>query len=312
MESALMEMTKRNLGSVCATAPVKTLSRRCGFSLIELLVVIAIIGVLVGLLLPAAQSARESARRTTCSSNLRQLGLALQGYVSARNDRFCCQRIDDDTRYQNSVGGSWTPGGKSLFWFGEVDYSVNEYDPSFDTKPGPLRPFFESDESVLQCPNFTTDLVATVQYGDRLTTAFGYNTELGPGSKYVYDPVTYALSNHFQEVAYRMKDVPETARTVAFAEAAMIYYAAPYDLREQVGGFDLPSTTDPVAHFRHAGETANVVFVDGHVESFSRQFRRGPYTQNVQVPAMQHHGIGVICRGDPAVDADVDALFDRK
>jgi len=308
-----MKRFKNVSESVCAD-PVgrQQIATRRGFSLIELLVVIAIIGVLVGLLLPAAQSARESARRTTCSSNLRQLGLALQGYVSARNERFCCQRIDDDTRYLNSVAGSWTPGGRSLFWFGEVDYSTNEDDPSFDSQPGPLRPFFESDESVLQCPNFTTDFIETVQYGDRLTTAFGYNTELGPGSKYVYDPVTYALTNHFQEVAYRMKDVPDTSRTVAFAEAAMIYYAAPYDLREQVGGFDLPSTTDPVAHFRHAGETANVVFVDGHVESFSRQFRRGPYTQDVQVPAMQHHGIGVICRGDPAVDAEVDALFDRK
>jgi len=307
-----MNTTKKNPAPVCAGASAEMLSRRRGFSLIELLVVIAIIGVLVGLLLPAAQSARESARRTTCSSNLRQLGLALQGYVSARNGRFCCQRIDDDTRYQNSVGGSWTPGGKSLFWFGEVDYSANEYTPSFDPSPGPLRPFFESNESVLQCPNFSEDMVGTIQYADRLTTAFGYNTELGPGSKYEYDPVSYALTDHIQELAYRMKDVRESSRTIAFAEAAMVYYASPFDLREQVGGFDRPSTTDPVAHFRHAGEFANAVFVDGHVESFSRQFRRGPYTQDVQVPAMHHHAVGVICRGDPAIDADVDALFDRQ
>ncbi len=304
-----MVMSMRRPIHACAVPAER--SRR-GFSLIELLVVIAIIGVLVGLLLPAAQSARESARKTTCSSNLRQLGLALQGYVSARNGRFCCQRIDDDTRYANTVGGSWTPGGTSLFWFGSVDYSTNEYAPSFDPAPGPLRPFFESDESVLQCPNFTRDLVGTTQYGDHLTTAFGYNTELGPGSQYTYDPVTYMLTRHAQQIAYQMKDVPESSRTVAFAEAAMIYYAAPYDLREQVGGFDLPSTTDPVAHFRHAGEMANVVFVDGHVESFSRKFRRGPYTQDVQVPAMHHHGIGVVCRGDPTVAADADALFDRQ
>ena len=76
-------------------------SRKRGFTLIELLVVIAIIAILAAILFPVFARARENARRASCSSNLKQLGLALIQYNQDYDGGF-------PVSYYNS---GWQPAG---------------------------------------------------------------------------------------------------------------------------------------------------------------------------------------------------------
>lgn len=72
---------------MCNTKAAGTLRYR-GFTLIELLVVIAIIAILAAILFPVFARARENARRTSCLSNTKQLGLAMMQYVQDYDERY--------------------------------------------------------------------------------------------------------------------------------------------------------------------------------------------------------------------------------
>ena len=238
-------------------------SGRGGFTLVELLVVITIIGILIALLLPAVQAAREAARMAQCKNHLKQNTLAVHMYHDSH-------RALPVAAFPADMA-TWD----FVAWFGKVSGSTSQV----DITKGLIC--IENNRGVFRCPSLAKGQIEHLYGGE--TGGYAYNMNLGYTR---YAPPTWAP----EIVTKRFADFPSTSRTVVFSDSARIQLPSSWDptlkatenmfltgpqddVQPYPGLFIEPST-----HFRHAGKTAIVSFLDGHAEAWTTM-------PNVPVPA---------------------------
>ena len=196
---------------------------RLAFTLVELLVVIAIIGTLVGLLLPAVQSARESARRSSCTNNLRQFGLALFNFESARK---CFPQTDARTSSTSgwSLHARLLPYAEESAIGSQIDFNATPFTGSYNNQvpAASFSSLFARPIPMLLCPSDAAPMVNTCNgatyAGNNYMVSFGSGTVSGTNTFWEFSKPTDGIV--YENSRVRIAKIADgTSKTVIASES---------------------------------------------------------------------------------------------
>jgi prepilin-type N-terminal cleavage/methylation domain-containing protein/prepilin-type processing-associated H-X9-DG protein len=200
---------------------MKNRHERSGFTLIELLVVIAIIAVLIALLLPAVQAAREAARRTQCTNNLKQIGLALHNY-HATFDSFPLGASKNLSGPGLNTYDDWTAWSAQAQILGQIEGGSIYNAINFNFGPNPYAPFANVNTTAREAV-INTFICPSDPYGVASGTN-NYFASVGttPGNSVSGTTGKRSTGLFAFYYAYGVRDCTDgTSNTVAFAEGRL-------------------------------------------------------------------------------------------